>query len=339
MKIFIDESGSFTGFHEGSISAVGTLAIPNGKIDFLTKKYAKLRLQLPKENGEVKGRLLSEAQIDEIVTLLARNETLFEATIIDLGMQTEEEIQAYKTRHGNEMLAKVKDFAEAHQVDIERASRQILTTSTPLYLQALMTFEVIHRTIANTTAYYSQRRPQELGTFEWVVDGKDKLAVTRWEMWWSQYAQGALATMSKRRPMGRMPMGNYTYYDKGFGSVDEKGEKGTDLKLLLKAVRFSSKSEPGLEFIDILSNAIRRALNGNLQRNGWINLRKLMVHRNNDAYIQFILLRDGADVFQRAAYANTVHEGFRTGGKPMLTPRSSRLASEEIKARQAIKGK
>ncbi len=74
MHVFIDESGSFTGFHAGSISVVGALAIPDEKLGRLKAKYAKIRARLPLEKGEVKGRLLNENQINEVVTLLARNE-------------------------------------------------------------------------------------------------------------------------------------------------------------------------------------------------------------------------------------------------------------------------
>jgi hypothetical protein len=59
MQVFIDESGFFTGFHKGSIGVVGALAVPNGKLEFVTK-FAKIRNRLPLENGEVKGRLLNE---------------------------------------------------------------------------------------------------------------------------------------------------------------------------------------------------------------------------------------------------------------------------------------
>ena len=64
MHVFIDESGSFTGFHAGSISVVGALAVPDEKLGPLKKKYAKIRARLPLEKGEVKGRLLNEKQID-----------------------------------------------------------------------------------------------------------------------------------------------------------------------------------------------------------------------------------------------------------------------------------
>lgn len=105
MHVFIDESGSFTGFHTGSISVVGALAIPDGKLDFLKKKYTKIRARLPLEKGEVKGRLLKETQVDEVVTLLVRNEVLFESTALDLGMHTEQAVLSYKRQHGEEMLA------------------------------------------------------------------------------------------------------------------------------------------------------------------------------------------------------------------------------------------
>jgi hypothetical protein len=85
--IYLDEAGSFSGFHPGSISAVGALAIPDSRIEFIKNKYVKIRRHLPLEKGEVKGRLLDERQVDEVVTLLARNEVLFEVTVTDLGVQ------------------------------------------------------------------------------------------------------------------------------------------------------------------------------------------------------------------------------------------------------------
>jgi hypothetical protein len=77
LHVFIDESGSFTGYHHKSLSVVGALAIPDGKLEFINRKYAKMRPRLPLENGEVKGRSLNEHQVNEIVTLLVRNEALF----------------------------------------------------------------------------------------------------------------------------------------------------------------------------------------------------------------------------------------------------------------------
>jgi hypothetical protein len=110
VRIFIDESGSFTGFHAGSISAVGALVIPDVMMDKLTKKYAKFRTSLPQDNGEVKGRLLNEKQVDKVVMLLARNEVLLEITALDLGLHNEDAVREYQKKLGEQMLAKVAKF-------------------------------------------------------------------------------------------------------------------------------------------------------------------------------------------------------------------------------------
>jgi hypothetical protein len=292
---------------------------------------------LPQENGEVKGRLLNEKQIDKVVMLLVRNEALFEVTALDLGMHTEPEVRAYKQKHGEEMLAKVANFQEAVRPEVEKASREILKTPVNLYLQALTTFEVLHRLIGHTTAFFAQRKPYELGSFTWIVDGKDPVKVTNWEEWWAHYAQGALATMSKRRPAPKLPetfLLDYSFYDR-FNMTGDDGEEGTDLKLLLKDIRFSTKAEPGLEFVDILTNAVRRTLVGNLQREGWQNIHRLMVHRN-DTYISFILFGEEKDVVRRAPYAKTVHEGFSNGGRSMMTRRNNEIAAKEISLDKAF---
>lgn len=328
MHIFLDESGSFTGFHAGSISVVGALAIPDQKLDSLKKRYAKIRERLPLEKGEVKGRLLNEWQIDEVVTLLARNEVIFECTVIDLGMHTEQAVRDYKKQHGEMMLAKVPNFRADVRPQVEKASQQILETSVPLYLQALATFELLHRLIGHMTMYFSQRRPAELGAFTWIVDGKDPIAVTKWEGWWSNMARGVLATISKTEPSPTLPVGDYSFYER-FRFGDGTGEEGVDLKLLLKDIRFSTKPEEGLEFVDILANAVRRALIGNLQKPGWKNIHRLMIHRK-EPYLQFIIFGDGEVIVKRTRYENVVIEGFSSRGKSMMTPSTTRWAANEI---------
>lgn len=322
MHIFIDESGTFSGYHDRSISVVGALAIPDGKLEFIKRKYAKIRTRLPTEGGEVKGRLLNERQVDEVVTLLARNDAIFEITAIDLGFQTEAEIVARKQAHADEMLARVTRFVESERPSVEKASRQIMATSLPLYLQSILTFETLHGIINHVPLYFAQRQPHELGRFAWIVDGKDPTKVTNWEMWWSWYAHGALATMSKRRPQPMMEGADFSHYRRFSGRTMQGGkeETGTDLRLLLADLRFSSSVEPGLEFVDIVVNATRRALLGNLGEAGWHSIPRLMIHRN-EPYIQFILLAEGPDVFRNSSYAQLVKQNFSSGGRSMLAPR------------------
>lgn len=328
MHIFIDESGSFSGYHDQSVSVVGALAIPDGKVDFIKRKYAKIRARLPMENGEVKGRLLNERQVSDVVNMLARNDVLFELTAIDLGFQTEADVASYKQKHADGMLARVSAFREPDRQLVEKACHQIKASSLPLYLQAIATFEVLHTIINHVPLYFAQRQPKELATFMWIIDGKDPTKVTNWEMWWSWYARGALANMSKRRPAPLLDGADYSFYGRFKGTIEGETEPGTDLNLLLADLRFSSAVEPGLELVDILVNATRRALLGNLGEAGWRGSPQLMVHRK-EPYIQFILLSEGADTIRHPSYARIVRQFFSGGGRLMLAPRFIQAATAE----------
>ncbi len=325
MHIFIDESGSFTGYHERSISAVGALAIPSGRLGFIQKKYSKIRSRLPTEKGEVKGRLLNERQVAEVVTMLSRNNVLFEITVADLGFHDEAEVDRYKQQHLDGMLARVDRFASPDRQLVEEACRQIARTSMPLYLQAITTFELLHTLIKHVPLYFAQREPHELAAFEWIIDGKEPSKVTNWEMWWSWYAQGALANMSIRRPAVVLESADYSFYDKFRGGNGDR--EGTNLKLLLADVRFSAAAEPGLELVDIVVNAIRRALAGSLGEAGWRGIPQLMIHRP-EQYIEFLIVGRQQDTIHRSAYSGIVNRFFSRGGKSMLAPRFLRAAGE-----------
>jgi hypothetical protein len=86
------------------------------------KKYAKFRDKLSQENGEVKGRLLNEKQVDKVVTLLVRNEALFEITALDLGLHQENTVREYQKKLGEQMLAKVANFREDVRPEVQAAS-------------------------------------------------------------------------------------------------------------------------------------------------------------------------------------------------------------------------
>jgi hypothetical protein len=118
---------------------------------------------------------------------------------------------------------------------------------------------------------------------------------------------------------------DYSFYEQ-FNSVDEKGETGTSLKLLLKDITFPAQTSHGLEFADILTNGVRRAFTGNLQREGWQNMHRLMIHENGEPYISFVLFSEGEDIIHVAPYTDVVNESFSKGGRLMLTKRNLRLA-------------
>lgn len=104
--------------------------------------------------------------------------------------------------------------------------------------------------------------------------------------------------------------------------------EGVDSHLLLADLRFSSAVEPGLELVDIVVNATRRALVGSLGETGWRGISQLMVHRN-EPYIQFLIVGGETDTIRHPAYARIVRQGFSNGGRLMLAPRFIRAARED----------
>ena len=80
------------------------------------------------------------------------------------------------------MLSRVNGFREPDRSLVEEACLQISRTSLPLYIQAIITFEVLHSIINHVPLYFAQRQSQELAAFTWIVDGKDPKKKTNWEV-------------------------------------------------------------------------------------------------------------------------------------------------------------
>jgi hypothetical protein len=103
--------------------------------------------------------------------------------------------------------------------------------------------------------------------------------------------------------------------------VLELAAPARDLGLLLREnLRFSSAPEPGLELVDILSNAVRRAIRGNLQFSGWRNIRSLMIHRPHQyVYLSYFgRVPSGPGPYGDVPYGETLRH-FSYGGKNLMT--------------------
>jgi len=330
MLIFIDESGTFTSVSGPTgVSLVGALIIPEGSIAKIEKKYDAIRKNLPTENGEVKGRLLSEAEVDRVVTLLKRNEVLFEVVGIDMAAHSRSGIEVHKKGQENGITVNLTAaFHPNAQKGLWELRRRLERMPHQLYIQSVLMFELIPMVVEHATLYFSQRRPETLGHFKWVVDGKDKGRVTDWENWWSLTVMPMTQSRSLREPMGQFVDGDYTYFQRFEMAIPEylwphlknpRQRVGLDIKkILTESFRFSSKPEPGLEMVDILTNATRRALAGRLGIKGWKYIRQLMIHRKKH-YVRLISLA-ASPKGHRYPYMHVLHQ-FSRGGKSMLAPR------------------
>lgn len=176
--------------------------------------------------------------------------------------------------------------------------------------------------------YFAFREPPELGEYHWTVDAKGRDGLTNWEEWWSQIIMPVTQSKTMRQPLMRVREGDFSYQDKLITEPDEyllqfmndpeAGEFADLRPILSDDFRFSPDAEPGLEAVDILANAIRRALNGNLKDFGWNEIPGLMIHRR-DHYLRLMSVAPEGKGPNRLPYQNVI-SAFRSGGRSMFPP-------------------
>lgn len=334
MRIFIDESGTFKKADDKdfSISCIGTLVLPDYSAKKLLKKYLSIREFLPKTNaGEVKGRLLNEEQIAKIIDLLRRNDAIFEAILIDMNMQDEkklnEQIRILKENHTKRLSP---EAIKNNELWINKLLSDLNSMSPQLFVQAMLTTKLLHRAIQHATAYYSQRSAKELGDFDWFVDAKSKHGITSAENWWKETVGPFLASTSHSDPAMIIPYGDYSYYDNSYGAeLSDYPEGGHDLLKVFSKLNFCSTIEYGLELVDVLTNALRRALVGNLQESGWGCLPDIVIRTKEESF-RFILFSDEKDFKRPNAPYLTAYKKLAHGRKVMLSRSTSKLIEEEM---------
>ncbi|WP_315751461.1 MULTISPECIES: hypothetical protein [unclassified Bradyrhizobium] len=335
MHIFIDETGTFTGIGQPlSISMIGALIVPDSRKASLEREYGKLRKSLPTERGEVKGKRLSEKEIVGLMPILRHHDVIFEVAAIDLGVHTEEGIRRNQAQRAQAMTNGLTEQHHQSLVDaIWKARRELEGYSLQLNIQSAVIFELIDRVLEHATMYYSQRRPEELANFHWVIDAKgDNSFPTPWETWWTTFIKPALQSKMASAPLGLLKIGDYSHmkrfeldeisdFMKDMLKPKPDGPKPMDLGLVLsESLRFSKDPEPGLELVDILTNATRRALRGNLQPEGWQEIPSIMIARNPTT-IRLLSLDSKIPESMKLPYGKAVM-AFHKGAKSMLTEKS-----------------
>jgi hypothetical protein len=295
----------------------------------LESRYARLRKSLPKDDkGEVKGRLLDEKQVASVVPLLLEHSALFETACIDLGMHTEEGLKAFQAQQAEKLTNKLTDQHQQTLVDqVWEHRRRFEEFKFPLMVQTIITFELFARVLEFATMYYATRRPEELGKFNWVIDAKGTMSTpTEWEEWWSLVVLPFLQSRSFHQPFKQLPIGDYSHMTRFEAELDDFTREMSNWlegdpvpldikKMLTERFTFSASSTPGLELVDILTNATRRALIGNLQKPGWTRIPELMIHRGGGSYITIHGLQD---IAAPALPYKRVMNAYGRGGRNML---------------------
>jgi hypothetical protein len=310
MHIYLDESGIFRNpaNKDNVASCIAALAVPTTKKKELFKQFKALTHGWRDENGEVKGTNLNEAQIARVISLLQKFDVILQLIIIDLGINTEEEITEFKAIQADKMTEHITD---KHHRDVVKRINEIQAVfagmSNQLFVQAILMFLLIPRTLLHMIWYYARRIPEELQWFYWMVDAKGQ-SKTAYEDAWSTALFPVMAGQSAQNPIVLVEGGDYSFFERfeerGTESIKtieqerglEKGELAA-IKLgevIAKHFEFQdSRWNVGLQMADVLANAAQRALNRKLKVAGWGNIGGLMIRRNPNP-VQFVQIKPGA---------------------------------------------
>ncbi|MEN9856400.1 MAG: hypothetical protein RLZZ157_1526 [Pseudomonadota bacterium] len=332
MHIFFDESGNFVIPSDKAPSpcVIGALAVPDFKKDQLFEKYARIRRSLPKENGEVKGRHLCERDVARVVKILRQNSCIYKAHIIEMSFEKTSEIEDHKKVQAQRLTDNLTEKHQPNLVEHIWQLRSELEKMAPqLYVQYTMLSDLIAELLKDLVLYWAQRSMKELLNFHWMVDGKGNSDQTKTEDWWSKVKFGTLESRLERDPVLFLREIDYSEFATKFGmsspgylnETDLSSDEGFSLNLLLgEDFCFSSGNDFGLELVDILTNATRRALKGNLKQEGWQDIPKLMIARNTP-YLKFSTFGNSTRV-KNLPYRRIVTGQFAKNGRPMLTTQS-----------------
>src|SRR5208282_1145044 len=318
MRIYIDEAGPFIVPPSGKslFSLVLAVVVPSSVEGTLFAEFSALRDSWPNQEGEVKGSKLDEPQAAELVELVSRYDVFVKFFATDMSKNSDAVVEAYKSRqadsitasltpeHHPQLIAQLHGFADA----IRRMPNQ-------LFLQAELMIDLVLAVVEDSTLYYVQRVPAELGSIEWVIDRKDR-TLTEMEDTWSSLVLPMSEGHFARMPLPCLRGADYSHFDdryqidandkemmrhvkwvrEAYGMHDVNRPLGLNSTRLLSEQRqfVDSAASTGLQLSDILAGILRRALNDRLQRPGWKNFGRLLIADRRTPFLQFDVSRDGS---------------------------------------------
>jgi hypothetical protein len=283
------------------VSAVGALAIPSAQTSALFNEFALIKRQIAGSDSELKGSGLTESQVSRVLTCLLRHDALFDVSIIDTGQERDEIIHAAKREQADAILEFVtRDFPADQVAGLVAQRAEMLGLSNQLFLQTALTIKLVRRALETFINYFAQRAPKELAELCWTIDAKATDLTSSERLW-----RDLILPMFHLSHFSAFRWADYSSLDRHLRTVrteasDIEARVGWNLQgILMEDLRFADSEEsPGLQLVDIVTNALTRALNGRLQHKGWRSLGRLLVARNEQT-IQLWTLDPAADRHDR----------------------------------------
>ncbi len=290
MHIYIDESNVFKAEDKPhSISCVAALIIPDTLKTALFDKFNQWKL-LPSlqnkvnEHGEIKGSKLDEEEVSSLLKLLSQFDIIVEVVCVDLGT-TE---NCYVEQLKKDIADSFSKSQTSRKLNSQFNRDVLMSLSNPLFMQALTLFNLINKVLSVSIPYYVQRFPGDLGNFNWILDHKGG-KITEEIM--EKLIYPFLQNINLNNPSSTIAGEDYSAFNK-FITENEylleplKSRSASNSSMvysineIMKDLSFEdSHDQVGLQIIDIVTNCIKRAMNGNLRFEGWQYLPNLIVRR------------------------------------------------------------
>ena len=272
MKIHIDEGGHFTA--NAGVSVLCALSLPTALTRSAVERILAASERWPRKDGELKGGLLNKAQLTALVTILYNHEALLHCNAVDVMSEDQAAIEDHKTKQCEGLT---KYLLPTHPKELATQVQRLRTTlekmPNQLYVQFGLLSDLVITAAQDSAFYFSQRRPEELAQFDWVIDAKDPKRVSIQEAWWRDTLGPLGESKSRVNPFARIDDANfdYSHFDMSyrvkkelwFSDGPRETVDGVDIaKLVTKSVVFEdSRKNVLLQAVDVLANFMRRTLN------------------------------------------------------------------------------
>jgi hypothetical protein len=194
--------------------------------------------------------------------------------------------------------------------EIEELAHSLRCLNNQLFVQSLVLSELLANTLQMATMYYAQVAPKELRRFDWHIDAKDE-KLTNYEKYWKSTLLPFLQSRSFEAPFISVDEFNYSFFNKFQFTLpappkhllphlkprERKEFHGIDIKKIFQLLAFDqSKSNLGIQLVDIIANTFRRALRENLRREGWEELGSLIFMKPKGKVIPFLGLNTSSQL-------------------------------------------
>lgn len=184
----MDESGLFANPDKESHAplCVAALVIPTACHQEVLDRFQSLKTLWGASDAEIKGSKPDETDFHAALTLLAEREfdSLAFFEVMDFGLQKSESVANHKRLQADTLI---KNLTEEHQptliAQLHEMRSTMLSLPEPLYVQLILLTHLVRKVFQTGSLFHAFRTPEELGTFEWIIDAKDKSRTEYEELW------------------------------------------------------------------------------------------------------------------------------------------------------------